>query len=242
MRFCAHRIGVVPVSQSSIIYMTSINFNIVDNHIIADIGGRKALIDTGSPATIGTERILIDGRCFEARDGFMGVSLKKISEDVVVDIDWLVGADVLSNFCVEIDWLNRVIKLDERSAVISAGIPLRFVMGVPVIDVQVGNNSIPMFLDTGAKISYAHRSLIAALPVTGSANDFYPGLGSFETRLHQVEVTLFGKRVVLSIGELPSLLEMTLLAAGVKGIIGNDIFNTFPKIIIDYKVRRLAVN
>ena len=212
-----------------------------DNHIVVDINTGKALIDTGSPATIGRTPFPFAGRDFPCMQEFMGVSLDAISAEIGMHIDWLVGADVLGKYQIEIDWLSQTLTVHEEPLGAGVGEPLRFVMGIPVISIMMNGKRVAMFFDTGAKISYAKQALIDTIPVSGSAHDFYPGFGSFETPIRQVPTSLAGADVMLTVGQLPDMLEATLLAAGVSGIVGNDIFTTYSKVNVDYLGRRFLV-
>lgn len=83
------------------------HFTLTDNHIIANINGKKCLIDTGSPMTIGNQNLQIAGHDFTCIDSFMGVSLESLPKSVGTDLDYLIGSDVLSSFIVDIDWEKK---------------------------------------------------------------------------------------------------------------------------------------
>ncbi len=99
-----------------------------------------------------------------------------------------------------------------------------------------------MFLDTGAKISYLKKSLTAGSPLTGRVDDFYPGIGRFQTTTFKTAVAVMGETVVLNCGNLPSLLETTLTMAGCAGIIGNDIFRHFNPISFSLPEKKVCFN
>jgi hypothetical protein len=168
----------------------------------------------------------------------MGISLEAISGEVGEALDWVIGADVLHNFRIEIDWTGGKITVHEDGVAVPAGETMELVTGIPVISVVLNGRRIPMFFDTGAKISYGKKELIDMVPVSGKARDFYPGYGPFETSLREVPAMISGRELTLTVGQLPSTLEGTLLMSGVQGIVGNDIFRTFSKVSLDYPAKR----
>lgn len=219
---------------------TQFHFDKHDNHIIADIGGRKALIDTGSPRTMGSEFLPFAGQKYPAAGTFMGTSLSTISTEVGTQLDWLVGADTLSNYRIELDWRTQTLTAYEDEVIVG-GMSIDFVVGIPVLTIDLNGIPVRMFFDTGAKISYARRELINSVPVTATTHDFYPGLGPFETPIRNIVASIAGRETKFTVGQLPTQLEATLLAAGVQGIIGNDLFETYPRITIDYPNKKFSL-
>lgn len=91
-----------------------------------------------------------------------------------------------------------------------------------MIDVDVVGVLHAMFLDTGAQTSYFQDESLATYPPMGVLQDFFPGMGDFETETHLLPVNLGPLAVELRCGSLPGLLGMTLAMAGVTGIVGNQ--------------------
>ena len=95
------------------------------------------------------------------------------------------------------------------------------------------------FLDTGAKISYVASETTNGLTPDETDTDFYVGFGDFETPVFNLETTIADKPFRVRYGNLPSLLESTLMGlSGTKGVIGYDFFNSF-KVLIDYRTNTL---
>lgn len=218
-----------------------LEFELADDHIIVDISGRKALIDTGSPVTIGKRPLVVDERHFPVRreptEGF----LAEITAQLGVDIEWLVGGDILGQYCLEIDWaVNTLFFCDDRRQRIE-GVPLLTVSGIPVIKINLNGKEVLAYFDTGAKISYANESLVEMLSVTGRAKDFYPGHESFETELRTVRCELVNVGFEISCGVLPAALQ-SMVSGKISAIIGADFFKTFPWVMIDYTSQRFVAS
>ena len=80
-----------------------------------------------------------------------------------------------------------------------------------------------MFFDTGAAYSYLTKLNEQLLPQAMEVEDFLPGFGKFTTRLSQTKFEIDHVKYLLRIGELPSLIGMSLSLAGSEGIMGNEI-------------------
>ena len=72
----------------------------------------------------------------------------------------------------------------------------------------------------------------------GTDEDFYPGVGKFQTECVEIPTVFGDKEFVVKYGNLPTLLQMTLMIGGTDGIIGFDFFNNF-KVVLDLKNNRL---
>jgi hypothetical protein len=95
-----------------------------------------------------------------------------------------------------------------------------------------------LFLDTGAKLSYLSGSITSNYESIGTEEDFYPGVGKFETECFDISTSFGVNNFNVKFGNLPTLLQMTLMLGGADGIIGFDFFNNF-KVVLDLKNNRL---
>jgi hypothetical protein len=102
----------------------------------------------------------------------------------------------------------------------------------------VDNQELKFFLDTGAKLSYLSDSLTSNYESIGTDEDFYPGVGKFQTECFEITTVFGNTEFVVKYGNLPTLLQMTLMLGGTDGIIGFDFFNNF-KVVLDLKNNRL---
>jgi hypothetical protein len=111
-------------------------------------------------------------------------------------------------------------------------------MGIPIIEMSINNQNLKFFFDTGAKLSYLSDRFTSNYKCSGIEEDFYPGVGIFQTESFDI-LTRFGNyNFYAKYGNLPKLLQMTLMLGGTDGIIGFDFFNNF-KIYLDLKNSKL---
>ena len=73
----------------------------------------------------------------------------------------------------------------------------------------------------------------------GTEEDFYPGVGQFETECFEIQTRLGSNDFSVRYGNLPFMLQMTLMLGGTDGIIGFDFFNNF-KVVLDLGDEKLS--
>jgi hypothetical protein len=100
-------------------------------------------------------------------------------------------------------------------------------MGIPVVTGKVDGHEYKFYLDTGARLSYLHSALTLMYKASGMEEDFYPGLGKFDTPVFNIETEVSNGRFNTKFGNLPKHLENALLSGNIKGILGFDFFNSY---------------
>lgn len=225
-------------NQSSKVH--SFPIEIFDNHALIRDGENLFLIDTGSPTTFHRSGNLLfcseEHSCSTVQQG---LTVSQIAEFVGAPITTLLGADILSKYNVLFDYPNRTVQFSrEKIPFEGVEFPTTAYMGVPIVELTVNQQPLKFFLDTGAKLSYLNQQHISGYKSVGVEDDFYPGLGKFQTECFEIPSTLNGKTFTVKYGLLPNILQMSLIVGGVDGIIGFDFFNNF-KILLDIKNRSI---
>jgi hypothetical protein len=205
--------------------MTELPLHLRDGHLFLELDGALWLLDTGAPASFGAAgTVTIEGRPFELERSYVGLDAATLSGWVGVPCAGLLGADVLGEFDALLDAPRG------RATVSSAtlehtgtSIALEQFMGIPIFAVEVRGARHRMFFDTGAQVSYFQDDALSTFPAAGKVQDFYPGVGRFETDTFTVDAAIGGVPFRLRCGSLPPLLVLTLPMAGVSGIVGNEL-------------------
>jgi hypothetical protein len=207
--------------------MKTLPLHLRDGHLFVELGSELWLLDTGAPTSFGTSRSLtMAGEQFSLGTSYLGLTAATLSQFVGVPCVGLLGADILGRFdhlfdipggrlavsTAELRHRGQAVRLDEF-------------MGIPIVTARVGGRDYRMFFDTGAQISYFQDDSLAEYPSAGSVTDFYPGVGQFQTDMHDVPVSIGGIAFTLRCGTLPGLLGMTLMMASTEGIVGNAILS-----------------
>jgi hypothetical protein len=196
-------------------------------HVFVELGGELWLLDSGSPKSFGTSScVAMAGEHPPIRRrSYLNLTAATLSQLVGVPCVGLLGADVLCRFDHIFDTGRG--RLTVSTAELSHNgqrVPLGGSDGIPILRVRVGSSDYQMYFDTGAQFSYFQDDSLTKFPSAGSVTDFYPGwFDHFQTETHEVPVSLDGVAITLRCGRLPDLLGMTLMRAGVKGTVGNEI-------------------
>jgi len=220
--------------------MKQFQIQLFKGHPIINDGENIILIDTGAPSTIHTlDTLNFCSESFGCSTNYMGLTVSKISDMLGTEITTLLGADILSDYKILLDYQNQIIEFSKQEIDIDGTqTDISNFMGIPIIKMTVANQELKFFLDTGAKLSYLSDSLTSNYESVGTDQDFYPGVGKFQTECFDIP-TIFGdKEFVVKYGNLPTLLQMTLMLGGTDGIIGFDFFNNF-KVVLDLKNNKL---
>ncbi len=206
-------------------------------HLFVTIAGNDWLLDTGASASFGkVDSIQIEKQTFSIPTGYMGLDAEKLSEFVHNSTAGIIGADILANFDILFDLQSEIVTFSEEELLLDGDVlSLSNFMGIPIIMSTIGDEDHQMIFDTGAQVSYFQGSGLNEFPSTGVMDDFYPGIGEFQTETFLVNVRIGSKKFNLRTGSLDGLLGMTVNMTGTMGIIGNEILSDS---IVGYFPRR----
>lgn len=220
--------------------MKRFQIQLFKGHPIINDGENKILIDTGAPSTIhALDSLNFCSESFRCSTNYMGLTVSIISDMLGAEITTLLGADILSDYKILLDYQNQLIEFSKQEIDIKGTqVDISNFMGIPIIKMTVDNQELKFFLDTGAKLSYLSNSLTSNYKSVGTDEDFYPGVGNFQTECFEISTVFGDNKFVVKYGNLPALLQMTLMLGGTDGIIGFDFFNNF-KVVLDLKNNRL---
>ncbi|HEY6060831.1 MAG TPA: hypothetical protein VIV10_09625 [Gemmatimonadales bacterium] len=198
-------------------------------HLILHHDGHTLLLATGSPVSMGrrpTYRFL--DREIPVLRRYQGMSMEQWSESVGVNVDALLGCDVLGRHAVTIDPEAGDVVFDEAPPRPSSGVAqLGTVAGMPVVEVGLAGRKLRALFHTGATPSCLREVDTRMQRCVGMARDCYPGLGEFTTVLRAVTLTLGDREVSLECGLLPPAVEQALRPVDVHGIVGTDLLRAF---------------
>ena len=205
--------------------MQQLRLTLRSGHLIASLGNGDWLLDTGSPISFGKEaEIELDDRRFTIAADYFGLNSAVLSDLVGEPLTGLIGTDVLGQLDLQIDMAAEILTVSLQPIELDGmGIDLEEFMGVSILRIQSGEGEHRMFFDTGAQISYFQNDSLPSFKAAGRVRDFFPGIGEFDTDTHMVPFSIGPLAFEFRCGRLPDLLGLTLMMAGVEGIIGNEI-------------------
>ena len=200
------------------------------------------LIDTGSPQSIHNAKVFnfLD-KNFDVKTSNGAFNIENISEKFGLQVTTLLGMDILKDYQVVFDYKNKQITFSEGEIYTGQEINLSITSGIPVIPVLISDQHIPMFLDSGAQLSYLKRNITQHHKNLGETEDFYPTIGRFKTTKYLIYTGLQENNFDVFYGNLPPQLEGFLsMINGNNGILGYDFFSKF-ELCLDFKKNMLTL-
>lgn len=205
-------------------------FELIAGHLILEKGGHQLLLDTGSPISFGTcgdvrvfnRRIhLSPSPVLDARD--IGRHIGALLDPpATLDLDGLLGTDLLRGLEVVIDWEGRTITTSAVRPEL-AGWRGDLIGGLPSTRVRINGHDVLAVTDTGARSCFAVPRVLNGAAATGVTRDFYPTLGAFETSLHLTEVGLDGRRERVAVARANEVITLAMATAGAEALVGTDL-------------------
>lgn len=213
--------------------MNQFQIKLFEGHPIINDGENIILVDTGAPSTIHiTDRLNFCSENYKCYTNYMGLTVSKISDMLGTEITTLLGADVLSDYKILFNYKNELIEFNKQDIAFDGiqTVISRF-MGIPIIELSIDSQKMKFFLDTGAKLSYIQDSITSNYESIGTFEDFYPGVGIFQTECFEIPTSFENNNFIVKYGNLPTILQMTLIMGGTDGIIGYDFFKNFKVVL-----------
>lgn len=214
----------------------------ISGHLIINLLEGAFVLDTGSPSSFSRVKVVSFGGVFyPVGDSAMGMmDADDLSKNIGYDVVGLVGMDILAEHNV----LFRDTELLTNESIPTdfdgKRIDTEVIMGIPSVTITVGGRTVKSFIDSGAKVSYLSSALIEDYPIVEKVQDFYPGIGSFETEISVLDVYIEDEKLKLQTGRLPNMLGMMLVMLGVDGILGRDLFENYA-ILIEKETSQVSI-
>jgi len=210
--------------------MKTYQLRLFQGHAIIEDDNNIILVDTGAPTTIHhTESLRFNGDQYHYSTTYAGLTIQSISDLLGTQITTLLGADILAKYHIILDYRNNKAMFSHQEIEFAGTeVSISRFMGIPIVEFSIDNFPVKLFLDTGAKLSYLSETITRNYETTGMDRDFYPGVGQFETECFMIPTQLYDVNFNVTFGNLPDILQTTLMVGGTDGIMGFDFFNNFP--------------
>ena len=195
-----------------------------DGYLLIPNADRMLLVDTGAPRSFGKGLEGIPGVPDNPPESMAGVlTIGWLVEHVHHEFHGLIGAEVLRDRTLVIDPVERTVEL--RSAIIEngAGVPVRDLMNVPIVDGFVGDHPAEIIFDTGAPLGFVPRDMVAGLQPIDRISEFYPSMGPFETDVYELPLQIGNERQTLRFGILPEAAAQLHSVAGLQVLVGLEL-------------------
>jgi len=171
------------------------------------------------------------GTVYTLPASIMGVTPQEIGELAGIQMDALIGCDLLSQHDIRIRWKDHALDIGDQLPDGQITSNLRIFMGIPIFSVCLRGNNMSAIFDTGAHLSYIDPQLVSGEVPLGECDDFYPFVGRFTTPTYLVSTALDENPIDVEYGILPDALQvmlgMVLLLSGSSAVIGPQLLNHF---------------
>lgn len=188
--------------------------------IVADVEGKKMLVDTGTARTF--------------YDEYQGILVSDLSRLLGLELDGVLGMDRLD---------GQVLSLSKSTLHINgtppdvAGIPVIYVAGVPCVDIKINEVPCRAAIKTSAGVTYIAEDLLSRDRHSAFADDFHPVYGKIRVNKFVNYFSIANRGFFAGAAELPC--ELSLFGAGAIGaIIGMDLLKRFD-LVMDFSLNRL---
>lgn len=208
--------------------------NFIEGHPVISDGDNTIVVDTCSPVTFHSDDTLrFMGEDYVPAKFFRDETLRRMWDYTNLDFTTWMGMDVLSNYKLILDYANEEITFltQDETGIEGEEVTLHNADGVYALQVD---GWMYMLVDTRSPLSYISKCFTMSLKYDETQEQFYHGVGRFETPVYNLNCDFCGRKVEIPYGNLPMDLDLTLMMAHVNGILGHDFFKNF-KIMLDFK-------
>jgi hypothetical protein len=188
--------------------------------VVVDIDGRQMLVDTGADKTF--------------YDEYQGVRVSDLSRILGLSLDGVLGMDSLR---------GKVLSLTRDTIHINgtppdhAGAPMRYVSGIPCVDIKINEIPCRAAIRTSAAATYISDELISRDKHSTFADDFHPVYGNIRVKKYVNYFSIANKSFFADAAELPC--EFSLFTTdAIDVIIGTDLLKRFD-LIMDFSTDQL---
>ena len=169
-------------------------YELINNHYIVEIEGKKYLIDTGSPISFWVSnpvmQITIDGNAYCLHNRPANLNVGETRALVGIEVDGFIGMDIISKTGLTI-YKEGCIKFgaDEVN-----GVEIAMTTSWPLM-VSIGCNMMngKFVIDTGARYGYGVEGLFYGLNPYDYVKDYNPGLGHLNSDIYHLDIVIGGQ-------------------------------------------------
>ncbi len=185
---------------------------LLNRHLFVDLPEGRALIDTGAPfSSSKSGRLTWQNQNHGVnKGGYMGFTFDKLSAEIGVQVDVLLGMDLLAQTTLLFDVAHRTLTAgDEMPAGFKAQpYELAPMSDIPLFAVTLNGHPARALWDTGAQYGYVTgRKFLTSKKAEPGFKDFSPMFGDMDIPVsYTLPFTLAGHDLLERFGEAPDIL------------------------------------
>lgn len=184
---------------------------LLNRHLFIDLPEGRTLVDTGAPFSSSTSgRLTWQNQNHGVnKGGYMGFTFDQLSANIGVQVDALLGMDLLAQTTLLFDVAHRTLTAgDEMPSVFNAHpYELAPMSDIPIFKVTLNGHPARVLWDTGAQYGYvSDRKFVAGAEPLAGFKDFSPMFGDLDIpQSYVLPFTLAGHDLLETVGEAPSV-------------------------------------
>lgn len=202
-------------------------YNMINGFPIAEIRGRNFLIDTALPFTVADRPLLIEGRRFEVASEVMGVTTSQLSATAGFQLDGILGANVTDQFVIKIQPEQHTLTLDHYLDAFPQEIAVQNLGGSAIINQTIADKKVKALLTLGTRLSYVKKNMVEGRVSIGRESDVLSVVGSIETEVFILPVTIGQRTHDFRFGVIPDQLWEFIEQANVTASIGSELLQHY---------------
>mgnify|MGYP001813882415 CR=1 FL=1 len=207
--------------------MQAFDYFPINGHGVAHINGRKFLIDPGLPYTIAQRPMLIDGRRIEVESRVNGLTAEDFSDRVGIDLDGVLGANLGSEFVINILPQERSIVFDQHLSAFPINVETDNIGGVATVWMSVAGQRVRGALDLGSSLSLIRADRVETFEPVGRDTAVVSFMGAVEVDVYHLPVMLENEVMHLRFGAMPAEYAEWLEMANVQAVLGHELLQHY---------------
>jgi hypothetical protein len=212
-----------------------------DGYLLIANAGHMLLVDTGAPTSFGKGLDGVPGVPENPPESMAGLlTIDWLVDQVHHEFHGLIGAEVLRERTLVLDPGDRTVTLGREIIEPDAGVPVRHLMNVPIVDGFVADRPAEIIFDTGAPLGFVPQEMVAGLDPVDRISEFYPLLGPFETNVYELPLQIGDERQVMRFGVLPEAAAQMHATAGLPVLVGLGLLEHY-RISIGLREKRMRL-
>jgi hypothetical protein len=206
----------------------------VNGHVVFEKDGQHVFVDTGANVSFGRqENWEFMGETYHLPAGFPIISPDYLTKQIGVQIDFLVGMNLLKDYYLKIIFRDRQITFSKNPLPMPGRCKrLEFKLAhgcLPYSSIKMNGTPRLVHIDTGAKINFLCEKALEGLEPKDKEMDFSPyEEREFETDIYEVPVEIVNEILVMRTGILPPKLEELIdNINGLEGALGIGLYEKY---------------
>ena len=207
--------------------MQKLNYVPVNSHVVAHVRGRKFLIEPSLPRSIATRPLLLDGKRIEVEQTVNGLSVEDFNSQLGVELDGVLGANLSSEFVINILPRERAIVLDQALTDFPINVDIDNLDGEALMHVSIGGKRMRARLDLGCSLSLIRSDLVESYKPSGRETVMFRFLGPRDVDVYMLPLIIGQRTIHMRFGVMPAETAESLQLPNVQATLGSELLEHF---------------